>query len=76
MVSCPYSIDTKLLTKIFLDFDDLGSAPSTPHYAIDGKTPISNITYSDLQRQIQDLNVQVSNHRSFGNSLMKFAVNY
>lgn len=44
---------------MFVDFDDLGSAPSTPHYAIDGKTPISSITYSDLQRQIQDLNVQV-----------------
>lgn len=45
--------------KIFVDFDDLGSAPSTPHYAIDGKTPISNITYADLQRQIQDLTIQV-----------------
>lgn len=45
---------------IFLiDFDDLGSAPSTPHYAIDGKTPISNLNFSELQRQIQDLNMQV-----------------
>lgn len=44
----------------FLDFDDLGSAPSTPHYAIDGKTPISNLNFSELQRQIQDLNMQVN----------------
>lgn len=44
---------------LMYDFDDLGSAPSTPHYAIDGKTPISNITYADLQRQIQDLTMQV-----------------
>ncbi|XP_017779252.1 PREDICTED: protein arginine N-methyltransferase 1 [Nicrophorus vespilloides] len=44
---------------LMYDFDDLGSTPSTPHYAIDGKTPISNITYSDLQRQIQDLTIQL-----------------
>lgn len=43
----------------FLDFDDLGSAPSTPHYAIDGKTPISNLSFADLQRHIHDLNLQV-----------------
>ncbi|XP_018561296.1 protein arginine N-methyltransferase 1 [Anoplophora glabripennis] len=46
-------------TWLMYDFDDLGSAPSTPHYAIDGKTPISNINFSDLQRQIQELNMQV-----------------
>ncbi|CAG9836155.1 unnamed protein product [Diabrotica balteata] len=44
---------------LMYDFDDLGSAPSTPHYAIDGKTPLSNINFSDLQRQIQDLTMQV-----------------
>lgn len=44
---------------VFLDFDDLGSAPSTPHYAIDGKTPISNLSFADLQRHIHDLNLQV-----------------
>ncbi|GJQ77287.1 Art3 [Trypoxylus dichotomus] len=44
---------------LMYDFDDLGSAPSTPHYAIDGKTPISNITYAELQRQIQELTVQL-----------------
>lgn len=42
-----------------LDFDDLGSAPSTPHYAIDGKTPISNITFANLQGQIQELTTMV-----------------
>lgn len=42
-----------------VDFDDLGSAPSTPHYAIDGKTPISNLSFADLQRHIHDLNLQV-----------------
>lgn len=41
------------------DFDDLGSAPSTPHYAIDGKTPISSLNFADLQQTIQDLNLQV-----------------
>lgn len=46
-------------TWLMYDFDDLGSAPSTPHYAIDGKTPISNINFSDLQRQIEDLTLQV-----------------
>ncbi|CAG9856269.1 unnamed protein product [Phyllotreta striolata] len=46
-------------TWLMYDFDDLGSAPSTPHYAIDGKTPISNINFSDLQKQIQDLTMQV-----------------
>ncbi|KAG5887144.1 hypothetical protein JTB14_024253 [Gonioctena quinquepunctata] len=46
-------------TWLMYDFDDLGSAPSTPHYAIDGKTPISNINFSDLQRQIQELSMQV-----------------
>nr|XP_023021501.1 protein arginine N-methyltransferase 1 isoform X1 [Leptinotarsa decemlineata] len=46
-------------TWLMYDFDDLGSAPSTPHYAIDGKTPISNINFSDLQRQIQELTMQV-----------------
>ncbi|KAI4463914.1 protein arginine n-methyltransferase [Holotrichia oblita] len=50
----------ELKTKYNMDyFDDLGSAPSTPHYAIDGKTPISNITYAELQRQIQELTVQL-----------------
>lgn len=44
---------------LMYDFDDLGSAPSTPHYAIDGKTPISNINFSDLQREIQELNLQL-----------------
>ena len=47
------------LSQFCLDFDDLGSAPSTPHYAIDGKTPISNLNFSDLQRQIQELTLQV-----------------
>lgn len=51
------SYDVRVL--FFSDFDDLGSAPSTPHYAIDGKTPISNLNFSELQRQIQDLNMQV-----------------
>ncbi|KAJ8942264.1 hypothetical protein NQ318_008008 [Aromia moschata] len=49
-------------TWLMYDFDDLGSAPSTPHYAIDGKTPISNLNFSDLQRQIQELTMQVK-HR-------------
>ncbi|RZC40309.1 protein arginine N-methyltransferase 1 [Asbolus verrucosus] len=44
---------------LMYDFDDLGSAPSTPHYAIDGKTPISNINFSDLQRQIHELTLQL-----------------
>jgi protein arginine N-methyltransferase 3 len=44
---------------LMYDFDDLGSAPSTPHYAIDGKTPISNLNFSDLQRQIQELTLQL-----------------
>ncbi|KAL1506743.1 hypothetical protein ABEB36_006048 [Hypothenemus hampei] len=44
---------------LMYDFDDLGSAPSTPHYAIDGKTPISNLNFADLQRQIYDLNLQI-----------------
>lgn len=44
---------------LMYDFDDLGSAPSTPHYAIDGKDPINNITYADLLRQIRDLTMQV-----------------
>ncbi|KAJ8927689.1 hypothetical protein NQ314_019820 [Rhamnusium bicolor] len=51
--------DPKILTESLEYFDDLGSAPSTPHYAIDGKTPISNINFSDLQRQIQELTMQV-----------------
>ncbi|KAK9872088.1 hypothetical protein WA026_016133 [Henosepilachna vigintioctopunctata] len=42
-------------TWLMYDFVDLGTAPSTPHYAIDGKTPISNISYSDLQRKINVL---------------------
>lgn len=56
-----YECCKRSLLNVFyiLDFDDLGSAPSTPHYAIDGKTPISNITYAELQRQIQELTVQV-----------------
>lgn len=45
-----------------VDFDDLGTAPSTPHYAIDGKPPISNINFSDLQVQIQHLNMQVQHY--------------
>ncbi|EFA02398.1 protein arginine N-methyltransferase 1 [Tribolium castaneum] len=44
---------------LMYDFEDLGSAPSTPHYAIDGKTPISNLNFSDLQRQIEDLTLQL-----------------
>nr|CAH7733612.1 unnamed protein product [Callosobruchus chinensis] len=47
---------------LMYDFDDLGSAPSTPHYAIEGKTPISHLNFSDLQKQIQDLTNQVK-HR-------------
>ncbi|KAK5643429.1 hypothetical protein RI129_007274 [Pyrocoelia pectoralis] len=43
---------------LMYDFDDLGSTPSTPHYAIDGKTPISN-NINDLQRQIYELTLQV-----------------
>lgn len=43
---------------LMYDFDDLGSAPSTPHYAIDGKTPLSNLNFSDLQSHIQDLTLQ------------------
>ncbi|XP_066252091.1 uncharacterized protein Art3 [Euwallacea similis] len=43
---------------LMYDFDDLGSAPSTPHYAVDGKTPISNLSFADLQRHIHDLNLQ------------------
>ncbi|KAL3265706.1 hypothetical protein HHI36_009909 [Cryptolaemus montrouzieri] len=42
-------------TWLMYDFDDLGTAPSTPHYAIDGKTPLSNISYADLQRKINHL---------------------
>ncbi|XP_050297614.1 protein arginine N-methyltransferase 1 [Anthonomus grandis grandis] len=44
---------------LMYDFDDLGSAPSTPHYAIDGKTPISNLNFGELQRHIHDLNLQL-----------------
>ncbi|XP_045478930.1 protein arginine N-methyltransferase 1 [Harmonia axyridis] len=44
---------------LMYDFDDLGTAPSTPHYAIDGKAPISNISYSDLQRKINLLEYQL-----------------
>ncbi|XP_044748129.1 protein arginine N-methyltransferase 1 [Coccinella septempunctata] len=44
---------------LMYDFDDLGTAPSTPHYAIDGKAPISNINYSDLQRKINLLECQL-----------------
>lgn len=44
---------------LMYDFDDLGSAPSTPHYAIDGKDPINNITYADLLRQIRDLTMEM-----------------
>lgn len=44
---------------MFSDFDDLGSTPSTPHYAIDGKTPISN-NIRDLQKQIYELTLQVN----------------
>ncbi|ENN80587.1 hypothetical protein HUJ04_009838 [Dendroctonus ponderosae] len=47
---------------LMYDFDDLGSAPSTPHYAIDGKTPISSLNFADLQQTIQDLNLQIK-HR-------------
>ncbi|KAF5274298.1 hypothetical protein FQR65_LT04416 [Abscondita terminalis] len=43
---------------LMYDFDDLGSTPSTPHYAIDGKTPISN-NIGDLQRQIYELTLQI-----------------
>ncbi|KAF2885240.1 hypothetical protein ILUMI_20932 [Ignelater luminosus] len=43
---------------LMYDFDDLGSTPSTPHYAIDGKTPISN-NIGDLQRQIYELTLQL-----------------
>nr|XP_022903884.1 protein arginine N-methyltransferase 1 [Onthophagus taurus] len=56
---------------LMYDFDDLGSAPSTPHYAIDGKTPISNITYADLQRQIQDLTVQLKHKDSLLQTAME-----
>lgn len=41
------------------DFDDLGSTPSTPHYAIDGKAPITNDSM-DLQRQIHELTLEVN----------------
>ncbi|KAF7287877.1 hypothetical protein GWI33_000225 [Rhynchophorus ferrugineus] len=44
---------------LMYDFDDLGSAPSTPHYAIDGKTPISNLNFAELQRHIHELNLQL-----------------
>ncbi|XP_018324278.1 protein arginine N-methyltransferase 1 isoform X2 [Agrilus planipennis] len=43
---------------LMYDFDDLGSTPSTPHYAIDGKTPIAN-NFSDLQKQIYELTLQL-----------------
>ncbi|KAJ8971805.1 hypothetical protein NQ317_010780 [Molorchus minor] len=46
-------------TWLMYDFDDLGSAPSTPHYAIDGKTPISNINFAELQQQIHDLTMKI-----------------
>lgn len=44
---------------LMYDFDDLGTAPSTPHYAIEGKTPLSNISYSDLQRKINVLEAEL-----------------
>lgn len=45
-------------TWLMYDFDDLGSTPSTPHYAIDGKTPISN-NVSHLQKQIYELTLEL-----------------
>ncbi|XP_030754160.1 protein arginine N-methyltransferase 1 [Sitophilus oryzae] len=44
---------------LMYDFDDLGSAPSTPHYAVDGKTPISNLNFAELQQHIHNLNLQL-----------------
>ncbi|XP_063913181.1 protein arginine N-methyltransferase 1 isoform X2 [Zophobas morio] len=56
---------------LMYDFDDLGSAPSTPHYAIDGKTPISNLNFSDLQRQIQELTLQLKHKESLLENAIK-----
>ncbi|XP_060531167.1 uncharacterized protein LOC132704878 isoform X2 [Cylas formicarius] len=44
---------------LMYDFEDLGSAPSTPHYAVDGKAPISNLNFAELQRHIHSLNLQL-----------------
>lgn len=48
-----------VLKSVIADFDDLGSTPSTPHYAIDGKSPITNDSM-DLQRQIHELTLEVN----------------
>ncbi|CAG9763663.1 unnamed protein product [Ceutorhynchus assimilis] len=55
-IVCPADLS---LRKEFEHFDDLGSAPSTPHYAIDGKTPLSNLSFAELQRHIHNLNLQL-----------------
>ncbi|KAF5302348.1 hypothetical protein FQA39_LY10387 [Lamprigera yunnana] len=55
---------------LMYDFDDLGSTPSTPHYAIDGKTPISS-NMGDLQRQIYELTLQIREKDNFLKNAMQ-----